>query len=100
VTDPSDTIEISDNAADSRYELRIGGELAGIAVYRLAPGRIVFTHTEVLPEFEGHGVGGRLARYALDDARARGLQVVARCPFIAEYIRRHPDYQELLTSRR
>ena len=93
-------VEITNNVAAQRYELRIDGELAGIVAYRPGPGRIVFTHTEVLPEFEGHGVGGRLARYALDDARARGLQVVARCPFIAEYIRRHPDYQELLASRR
>jgi uncharacterized protein len=100
MTDASDTTEITDNRAEDRYELRIGGELAGMAVYRLTPGRIVFTHTEVAPEFEGHGVGGRLAKFALDDARARGLQVVARCPFVAEYIRRHPDYQELLTSHR
>ena len=100
MADPSDSIEISDNAADSRYELRIGGELAGLVEYRLTPGRIVLVHTEVVPEFEGHGVGGRLAKYALDDARARGLQVVARCPYIAEYIRRHPDYKELLASHR
>jgi uncharacterized protein len=100
MTDASATPEIIDNRAEDRYELRIDGELAGIAVYRLAPGRIVFTHTEVAPEFEGHGVAGRLAQFALDDARARGLQVVARCPYIADYIRRHPDYQELLASHR
>jgi predicted GNAT family acetyltransferase len=100
VTDAGETVEISDNPAESRYELRVDGELAGMIEYRLTPGRIVLVHTEVVPEFEGHGVGGRLAKYALDDARARGLQVVARCPFVAEYIRRHPAYQELLTSRR
>jgi predicted GNAT family acetyltransferase len=100
MTDASATAEITDNRAEDRYEARIGGELAGIAVYRLSPDRIVFTHTEVAPEFEGHGVAGQLAKFALDDARARGLQVVARCPYIAEYIRRHPDYKELLASHR
>ena len=93
-------VEITNNVAAQRYELRIDGELAGMVAYRPGPGRIVLTHTEVEPRFEGHGVGGQLASFVLDDARRQGLQVVARCPFIAEYIRRHPDYQELLASRR
>ena len=95
-----DTPEVTDNADAHRYELHIGGELAGIALYRSGPGRIVFTHTEVMPAFEGHGVGGRLAKAALDDARRQGLQVVPQCPFIAEYIRRHPDYEDLLERSR
>ncbi len=57
---------------------------------------ITFTHTEVGDAFEGRGVGGQLARRALDDARARGLRVQPRCSFIRSWIDRHDDYQDLV----
>lgn len=82
--------EVRDDPARSRYELTVAGRSAGVAEYRLQPHRIVFTHTELDPAFEGQGLGGRLAAGALDDARRRGLAVVAECPFIAGYIERHP----------
>ncbi|MFB4316902.1 GNAT family N-acetyltransferase [Actinomadura sp. 21ATH] len=89
--------EISDNAEASRYEIRVDGELAGFAEYRTRPGKIVFTHTEVFDAFEGQGVGGALARGALDGVRAKGgLAVVPLCPFIKGWIDRHPDYQDLV----
>jgi predicted GNAT family acetyltransferase len=56
----------------------------------------VFTHTETLDAFKGIGVATRLARAVLDAARARGLRVVARCPFVANYIDEHPEYQDLV----
>ena len=75
-------------------------KVAGFVEYRFAgEGRIVLTHTEVDERFEGHGLGGRLAEGVLDDARAHGWQVVPRCPFIADYIRRHPDYADLTMSK-
>lgn len=89
-------VQVFDNPAEERYEARVDGELAGEAFYVQQPGRVVFTHTEVHPEFEGRGIGSLLAKDALDDARAKGLRVVARCPFIARYIRQHPEYQDLL----
>ena len=85
-----------DSPADERYEARLDGQLAGIASYRLTGDTITFTHTVVEPGFEGRGVGGALARTALDDARARGLRVVPRCPFFARWIQRHPDYADLV----
>jgi uncharacterized protein len=92
--------ELVNDAAHHRYELRVGGEVAGFVDYRFAAeDRIVLVHTEVDERFEGHGVGSRLARGVLDDARAHGWQVVPRCPFIAEYIERHPEYQDLTRSR-
>lgn len=84
-------IDIVDQAESHRYEIRVDGELAGFARYRLAPGQVVFTHTEIDPAFEGHGLGSRLAAEALRDVRARDLEVVPACPFIADYLRRHPD---------
>ena len=59
---------------------------------------VIFTHTEIDPAFEGRGLGGQLARAALDDVRARGEHVFARCEFIKGWIEKHPDYQDLLVS--
>ncbi|HEV3354374.1 MAG TPA: GNAT family N-acetyltransferase [Acidimicrobiales bacterium] len=93
------TVDVVDNPDEERYEVLVDGKRAGSAFYDLKPGRIVFLHTEVDPAYEGRGVGGRLAQVALDDVRAKGLRVVARCPFFARYIRHHPEYQDLLSSR-
>jgi uncharacterized protein len=89
-------IRIADNPAERRYEAHVGDRLAGFAEYRAVPGRVVFVHTQVLPEFEGRGVGSRLAAGALDDVRARGLGMTPKCPFIAAYVRRHPQYADLV----
>src|ERR1700722_6454719 len=68
-TDPS--VKVLDNAAGHRYEAFVGGQLAGFITYRARPGAVVLVHTEVNKAFEGHGVGGRLAAAAFEDARAR-----------------------------
>jgi predicted GNAT family acetyltransferase len=91
-------LRVVDNPAERRYEALVGDQPAGIVTYRLRPGQIVLLHTEVLPAFEGRGIGSRLAAGVLDDARSRGLSVVPRCPFIAAYIRRHPVYADLVAG--
>jgi predicted GNAT family acetyltransferase len=89
--------EVRNNPAAYRYEVWADGEPAGYAQYDLGRGRIAFLHTEVYESYEGLGLGGRLARAALDDARTRGLVVVPFCPFIAAYIERHLDeYRDLV----
>lgn len=93
-----ESFEVRDNPEAGRFEARVGEHLA-IAAYRRAPGRITFTHTEVPPALQGHGVASRLIRAALDAARAEGAEVVPYCPFVADYIRRHPDYRELVPDR-
>ncbi|HYE27955.1 MAG TPA: GNAT family N-acetyltransferase [Allosphingosinicella sp.] len=87
--------EVRNNEAAKRYELEVDGRLA-IAEYRLRPGRITFTHTEVPEAIGGRGIGTRLVKAALDDARARGLKVVAICPFVKRYIDKNSDYADLL----
>ena len=89
-------VQVFDNPAEERYDAQVDGAVAGRAYYELQPGRIVFLHTEVDPEYEGRGIGSLLAKDALDDVRSKGLRVVPRCPFIARYIREHPEYQDLL----
>jgi len=87
---------VVDNPDQNQFEGRLDGRLVAHSKYEMAPGVITFLHTEVDPALEGKGLGGALASNALDDVRARGLQVVARCPFIAAYIRRHREYRDLL----
>jgi uncharacterized protein len=91
-------VQVTDNSAAGRYEAHMDGELAGYVIYREEPGGIVLVHTEVLDEFEGQGVGGRLVAGALDDIRARGLSVTPLCRFAASYIDRHPEYADLLAA--
>ncbi|HEX2546370.1 MAG TPA: GNAT family N-acetyltransferase [Ramlibacter sp.] len=79
---------VHDEAA-SRYELRIDGQVAAKAEYRREGDALRFTHTEVDPAREGQGLGSRLAAYALDDVRTRGLKAIPSCRFIAGYIARH-----------
>jgi uncharacterized protein len=92
---PADFV-VADNPEHNQFEGRLDGRVVAHSEYELAPGVITFLHTEVDPALEGRGIGGALASNALDDVRARGLQVVARCPFIAAYIRRHREYRDLL----
>ena len=87
--------EVRDNKDRHRLELAVDGHTA-FSQYKLAPGTITFLHTEVPKELEGQGIGSRLAQGALELARANGLKVVAKCPFIAAYLRNHPEFQDLL----
>ncbi|MFI5527805.1 GNAT family N-acetyltransferase [Kitasatospora sp. NPDC051853] len=89
--------KIVDRPDLSRYEVIVDGDrLAGFAEYRLGEGEIAFTHTEVNPAFEGHGLASSLARFALDDARERGLAVLPYCPYIKGWIAKHPEYVDLV----
>ncbi len=81
------------NAALSRYELDTPQGLA-IAVYHQQGDRLLFTHTEVPSSDEGQGIGSRLVRQALDDARRRGFKIVPACSFVADFVRRHPEYKD------
>jgi predicted GNAT family acetyltransferase len=90
-------MEIRDNRERSRFEAGSGAALA-VASYRRQGKRVTFTHTEVPPELRGQGVGEALAQAALEAARAEGLEVVPLCPFIAAYIRRHPEFADLVAS--
>ena len=88
-------MEVRDNQARSRFEAQVGDDIAR-ADYRLDGTTITFTHTELPAGQRGKGVGDALARGALDAARARGLRVVPVCPFMAAFIRRHPEYADLV----
>lgn len=86
---------VRDNKAEHEFELVVDGHRA-VAAYQLEDDTIVFTHTVVPKAIEGRGVASKLIRGALDQVRDRGLKVIPQCPFVAAYIKRHPDVQDLL----
>jgi len=89
--------EIRNNPDRMRYEALIDGAVAGFAEYLLTDELIVFTRTEVQPAYDGQGAGSALARFALDEVRRNASRrVLPTCPFIKEWIRRHPEYGDLL----
>jgi predicted GNAT family acetyltransferase len=89
---------IIDAEASQRYEARIEGDLAGYLDYVVKRGRLALVHTEVLPAHRGTGVAEGLAAFALDDARRRGLRVLATCPFVAGYVERHPEVHDIVVA--
>lgn len=95
---PSPTI--ADRPDAGRYEAHVGGELAGFVDYRWMGDRRVLLHTEVLPAFEGRGIGSSLARHILDAAVASDTRVTVKCPFIRTYVERHPEYAGITTQPR
>jgi predicted GNAT family acetyltransferase len=93
---PQPEISVVDDPVESRYELRVHGEVAGQLVYRAEGQRRTLVHTEIAPAFEGQGLGSHLAAFALHDARQRGLTVVPLCPFVSAYLRRHHEQLDVV----
>ena len=96
--DSPDSVQVVDNPEQGRFELRDGDDVIGVAAYAVVPGggadqpeRVVFFHTEVSPQYEGQGLAGRLASHALDRTVESGRSIVALCPYIKEYVERHPE---------
>ena len=95
MAEPTD-LPVRDNPEEQRFEIDLGDGTLAIAEYRLRPGVVLFTHTEVPPAHEGQGIGSALIRFALRWARERNLKVVPICPFFAAYIKRHREEQDLV----
>ena len=87
---------VTDHPNELRYEIEVDGELAGFLLYRVEPGALELVHTDVDPKWEGKGVGGALVKGALEDIRARELKIRPYCPFVRAYLRRHPEYEDLV----
>jgi predicted GNAT family acetyltransferase len=91
-----ENLEVSNNEAKHRFEINLD---AGTAFFEyIKQGKDVYNlyHTEVPPQFEGHGVGSGLAKGALEYIKTQGKQIIPTCPFVAAYLKRHPEYQELV----
>jgi uncharacterized protein len=97
--DDSVEVVVRDVPERERYEAWVGEWRAGLVEYERQGDTLAVLHTEVEPDFEGHGVAAALARTVLDDARAAGVQVNPQCPFTARWIARHSDYLDLVPDR-
>lgn len=91
-------VRVAENAEKKRFEAWVDGELAGVAEYIPLPGKVIMTHTEVDEAYEGKGVGSRLVAGALDRLRTDHRVVQPLCPYVAAYIRKHPEYADLVDA--
>ena len=83
-----------------RFEARDDdGALLGVITYQVTGNVIAYTHTRVEPEAEGHGVGGELARAAMEDAVAQGRLVVPICPFLSSWLDEHHEYDKVVARQ-
>ena len=89
------THAVRDNKSRQRFELDVEGAMA-FANYRLAPGKVIITHTETPPALRGHGIASELVKGALEMIRAEGLKVVAGCSFVVDYLDEHPEYSDMV----
>ena len=91
-------LEVKHNEAEDRFETWIDGELSKLD-YMRDGNTIVMTHVGVHPEHRGRGVAGKLTQVALEYAKEKSFRVIPMCPYIAAYIRRNPQYEELTKQR-
>ena len=93
---PDEVVVVRNNPSELRYEALVDGRMVGLLRYRQEPGLVVLVHSEVDLDLEGSGIGSELVGGALADIRERGLRVVPHCPFVIDYIRRHPEEADLV----
>ena len=93
----SDPLVIQHHAARHRYEAQVDGHLS-VCEYEDVDGRRVFTHTLVPVELRGRGIAEQLVRASLADVRAGGLKVVPACSYVARFIERHREFQDLVAK--
>jgi len=91
--DPS-KVEVVHNPAQKRFEMQLGDQIAMVK-YILGSKEIIFTHTEVPEAFEGHGLASKMAKVAVEYAKARGLRIRPMCPYMSAWIKRHPEYHSI-----
>ena len=92
----SPKVEVVADPERNRFVIRVDGVEAGHSEYVRTGELVIFTHTEIDDAFEGRGLGSKLARGALDAVRAADEPIVPLCPFIAAFVERHPEYQDIV----
>lgn len=88
-------MQITHDPAGRRFQADVDGATAYLS-YRELPDRVLdFHHTYVPTAGRGRGIASQLTAHALEFARDGGYKVVPSCPFVAAYLRRHPEYRDL-----
>jgi predicted GNAT family acetyltransferase len=91
-----DDYELIDNTENHQYEFHIGKQVPKIEYIKSKNGEIYLTHTEVPVQLEGKGVGSQLVEKVLKDIERQELRLVPLCPFVAGYIKKHPDWRRIV----
>jgi predicted GNAT family acetyltransferase len=89
-------VKVQDDPKKSRFEILVDGAVGGFAAYRIRDGLVIITHSEIDRNFRGQGLGSQLAEQTLDQLRERDARVVAACPFFAQYVSEHHDWDDIL----
>jgi predicted GNAT family acetyltransferase len=95
---PGAEVWVRDATARHRFEVLVGGQVAGFSAYRMEGDAVAITHTEVFAAYAGKGLGSRLARDVLSQLRGRGVAVLPYCPFLRAYLGKHPEQQDLVPA--
>lgn len=88
--------QVADAPERDRYEISVEGRQAGFAAYLDVDGQRIFYHTVVDKEFSGRGLAGRLVSVALTATRSGGKRVVPVCPYVAQYVKSHQEFDDVL----
>jgi predicted GNAT family acetyltransferase len=88
---------LTHDVAARRFEMALGDQIAFVA-YVPRGEVLVLTHAEVPAALNGRGIGGRLVQATLDLLRAENRRVDPLCPFIAVWIKRHPQYADMVAT--
>ncbi|PZS20432.1 MAG: GNAT family N-acetyltransferase [Pseudonocardiales bacterium] len=87
---------VTENPGRHRYEMSVDGVLAGFTMFTIDGDVAIMPRTQIEPEYKGQDLATTLIATTLDDLRHRGLRVVPRCPFVRDFIDKHPQYQDLV----
>lgn len=90
--------KVTKNESKNRFEMNLGGKIALIEYQKNGKDTLNLTHTEVPPEFEGKGIGNQLVQQTLEQIKTDGKKIIPTCRFISVYIKRHPEYDDLIAQ--
>jgi len=90
-----DALEVTKNESERRFQIDMPDGSIAMVEYQLNGNNIIYTHTEVPPQWEGNGVAGKLAHHVMEYAQAQGHKVQALCPYIKHYVQEHEEYQPI-----
>lgn len=88
-------MNLIDNQEDKQYEIQAESQVIRIE-YIKAQDKIYLTHTEVPQSLEGKGYGSQIIKMALEDIEEKELTLIPMCPFVAGYIKKHPEWKKLV----
>ncbi|MBC7937520.1 MAG: N-acetyltransferase [Rhizobacter sp.] len=93
-----ENIALHDNKAANRFEMKFEHR-DSLVEYEIDGDIISLLHTEVDPALEGRGAGTAMVEKVLNEIKDRNMQLIPLCPFVVAYIKRHPEWENLIVTR-